>query len=135
MRNKELDRILAALAREVTSRESDLLLNLRDASRIAGAAGSCVSIYYSLLEVLDSRPSAAVPIEQLRLWLERHLNLEVLDDERHQALESLPLHLSGAVDLESFCHRAMDRLRKDRCFSASRLRLQIEFSQSQANCA
>lgn len=134
MRNKELDRILAALAREVTSRESDLLLDLRDASQIAGAAGSCVSGYFVLLEVLATKPAAQVALEELRIWLEEHLKLEVLDDERHQALESMPLHLSGAADLESFCHGAMDRLRQDRCHSAGRLRLQIGFSQNQVTC-
>jgi hypothetical protein len=132
MRYEALDRILAALAGEVTAQESDLLLDLRDASRTAGSAGSCVSVYFTLLEVLEYKPSAKVALEDLRIWLDEHLNIEVLDDERHQALESLPLRLSGAPDLDSFCHVTMDRLRKDRCLSESRLRLQIGFTQNQS---
>lgn len=131
-RDTELDRILAALAREVTAHESELLLEIRDAAASPGSAGSCVSHYFTLLEAMPDKPAALAALGSLRLWLECHLNIEVLDDERRIPLESLPLRLTGAGDLASFCHSAMDHLRNDRCHATMRLRLQIGFSRSEA---
>lgn len=126
----ELDGILATLACEVTPQASDLLLELRDAAASPDQAGTCVRLYFALLESAPDGEVARVTLGQLRKWLENHLKLEVVDEERRLPLENLPLRLAGATNLASFCHGAMAHLRNDRCHSAKRLRIQIGFSRS-----
>jgi hypothetical protein len=127
--NTELDPILASLAKPL-GRLSDTLLDLRQWARSPSCAGSCVKAYFDLVGEAPDAEEAARPLAALRVWLESRLNIRVIDANRADCLETLPLTLAGETDLEQFCLTAMQRLREDRCHGVPHLRLEFGFSQN-----
>jgi hypothetical protein len=126
----ELDRILASLARAEIAGMADKLLDLREWALTPANPGSCVKAYFELVAEAPCNGVLAQPLAELRMWLEGHLSIEVLDASRLTHLESLPLALAGETDLENFCHTAMQRMRDDRCHTAPRLRLEFSFART-----
>lgn len=123
----DLDAILSALARPEMASLSDRLLDLRDCARSPSEAGCCVKIYFELLATAPEGGALDRPLKDLRSWLERHLNIEVLDGFQMQRIERLPLRFQDQSDLESFCRSAMKDFFNDRCHPASCIRMQFAF--------
>lgn len=127
-----LDSVLAGLARPF-GRSSDLLLDLRQWAGDDRRAGSCVKAYFDLFEEATGG-EAARGLAHLRQWLEAELEIAVFDQSRN-CLEVLPLELAGENDLERFCQKVMNRLREDRCHTASEARMILRFKQRHAQAA
>lgn len=120
MNSATIDRALSGI--EPTSSEgADLLLDLRQLLLDQGHPGKCVRCFFGLLGDLR-QPGALRPI---RLWLER--NLEIVVHAKHGELETLPLELSAAGDLEDFCQRAIRTVREDRAYRDRELTLRFRF--------
>ncbi|NJM37946.1 MAG: hypothetical protein HC845_08890 [Akkermansiaceae bacterium] len=50
-------------------------------------------------------------------------------------LEDMPFSLLGYSDLETFCHQAIQKLWKDRCYSGTKIGMRFTFTHSLANAA
>jgi len=120
-----LDSVVAGLARPF-GRSSDLLLDLRQWAGDDRRAGACMKAYFDLFEEAAPGGDAACGLMGLRQWLEAELEIVVFDQSRN-CLEVLPLELAGEDDLERFCHKVMNRLREDRCYAASEVRMILRF--------
>jgi hypothetical protein len=133
-RRVALDSVLAGLARPFP-RCSDLLLDMRAWVGDDRRAGSCVKAYFDLFEDAAPGGEAARGLACLRQWLEAELEIAVFDGDSQKCLDVLRLELAGEESLEEFCHKAMDRLRADRCHGPARVRMAFRFRGEVARAA
>ncbi|MFC7338339.1 hypothetical protein ACFQY0_14190 [Haloferula chungangensis] len=120
MTSSELQQLLASIT-PTTSEGADLLLDLRDLLISQGHPGKCVRCFFGLLGDL-AQPGALNP---LRHWLEENLEVEVRANGRE--IDSLPVRLNRAADLDSFCHEAINKIRFDRSFKDAHIQLRFRF--------
>lgn len=119
----EIDRLLLPLA-PVLAKEADAILDLRELLMSKGHPGKCVRCFFQLFTAAAG--SAAMPqMAPLIAWLEENLEITVRADGKN--LETLPVTLRGAEDLESFCLRSIDKIRFDRGYVARRLNLAFRY--------
>jgi hypothetical protein len=119
----EIDRLLLPLA-PVLAKEADAILDLRELLMSKGHPGKCVRCFFQLFTAAVG--SAAMPqMAPLIAWLEANLEITVHADGKN--LETLPVTLRGAEDLESFCLRSIDKIRFDRGYVARRLNLAFRY--------
>ena len=101
-------------------READCLLQLHEMTAQPHPPGECVRCFYRLLaQADDSRRPALTPLRQ---WIETHIEIAVEADCR-DALR-FPVALEDD-DLESFCQRAMHRVREDTVIDSPIVRLAL----------
>jgi hypothetical protein len=119
---QEIDALLMPLAPSL-AKEADTLLDLRELLMTKGQPGKCVRCFFRLFTAAgsDSLPQ----LTPLRDFLERHLEIAVRADGSE--LETLPVKLRQAEDLEDFCLRSMKQVRLDRTFQAKRVDLAFRF--------
>jgi hypothetical protein len=127
-----LDSVLADLARS-SGRHTDLLLDFRCWAVRRQRAGACVKAYFDLFE--EAPTGAARGLSSLRRWLESRLEIAVLESRSQSCLEVFRLELAGEDSLEAFCHKAMDRLRADRCHCSPEVTLTFRFRENLAQAA
>jgi hypothetical protein len=104
-----------------TSEGADMILDLRQALMSQGHPGLCVRCFFGLLGDL-SQKGALLPLKH---WLENHLEVEVVAGGKE--LEVLPVLLGNAVDLEGFCHSAMETVREDRAYMDRSISLRFRY--------
>jgi hypothetical protein len=120
------DPVLATLA-EPFSRHADTLLDLRACVLNGTRPGRCVACYFSLQESAAERLIAQLC--PLRNWLESHIEV-VASDEAARPIEALPLHLTDADDLETYCRRTMAEFHQNRAYGRSTINLAFRYKQA-----
>lgn len=115
--------VLATLAQPF-KRQADTLLDLHECVQTKTKPGRCVRCYFALHE--NSAESAISRLCPLRTWLEDHIEI-VAHDEEARLLETLPLRLEEASDLESYCHRVMEEFRDNRAYQTSRINIGFRY--------
>ncbi|NJM36601.1 MAG: hypothetical protein HC845_01300 [Akkermansiaceae bacterium] len=123
----KLDHILSELIIPLSD-FADLLLDFRSWAQTGEKAGACVKAYFEMVEAAPENGSAAVSLEDLRKWLESHLEISIMDGLGGRDLETLPCQLGGHAGLQHFCRSAMETVRQDRAWAASQLHLQLRFA-------
>jgi len=118
----EIDGLLLPLA-PVLAKQADAILDLRELLMSKGHPGKCVRCFFQLFSAAGS---AEMPrLAPLIAWLEANLEIAVRADGKD--LETLPVKLRGAEDLESFCLRSIDNVRFDRGYVARRVNLAFRY--------
>ena len=118
--------VLATLAQPF-KRQADTLLDLHECVETRTKPGRCVRCYFSLHE--NSAESAIARLCPLRNWLEDHIEI-VAHDEESRLLETLPLRLEEASDLESYCHRVMEEFRDNRAYQTGRINIGFRYRET-----
>ena len=119
---EEIDGLLLPLG-PVLAKQADAILDLRELLMSKGHPGKCVRCFFQLFTAASS---AAMPrLAPLIAWLEKNLEISVRADG--QELETLPVKLREAEDLESFCLRSIEEVRLDRGYSARRVNLAFRY--------
>lgn len=110
------------------AREADWILSLYEMARgETRHPGKCVSCFYALLGVARGEKRKA--LEPLRRWIEENLEISVQAGERE--LGRLPALLEEP-DLQSFCERAMRRVREDAVIDDPEIALSLRFKRAAA---
>ncbi|NJR42293.1 MAG: hypothetical protein HC767_06170 [Akkermansiaceae bacterium] len=128
-----LDQIVASLAKPLTS-ASDTLLDLRTWAASGEQAGSCVAAYFQLLDEAPREPQVLQDLSNLCQWLDENLSILVFDGTYSALLEDMPFSLLGYSDLETFCHQAIQKLWKDRCYSGTKIGMRFTFHAQPSQC-
>ncbi|MCF3649298.1 hypothetical protein [Synoicihabitans lomoniglobus] len=119
----EIDQLLIEIASPL-SKEADTILDLRAAASAQPHPGRCVMCYFKLLA---AAPSVAVPrLTSLRRWLEARIEIAATRDSG-DVLETMPLDLSTATDLESCCQRTINTILEDRDYRAGAPAVALQF--------
>ncbi len=118
--------VLARLAQPF-KRQADTLLDLHECVESKTKPGRCVRCYFALHE--NSVESAIARLCPLRTWLENHIEI-VAHDEESRLLETLPLRLDEASDLESYCHRVMEEFRDNRAYQTGRINIGFRYRET-----
>lgn len=111
------------------SKEADCLLELFDMTSQPRPPGECLKCFYKLRGRADDRRAEA--LQPLRSWIESHVEITV-EAEPEQTV--FPVLLEEP-DLESFCMRAMTRVREDTVITAPEVRLGLRFRASEGAAA
>jgi hypothetical protein len=119
---EEIDCLLRPLG-AVLAGEADVILDLRDLLMTQGHPGKCVRCFFHLFEAAGA--DGKIHLVPLKVWLERNVEISVSGDG--EELETLPFALNRDEDLEGFCLRAIDHIRMDRGYRASRLQLAFRY--------
>jgi len=126
--NHAFDPVLAHLA-EPFCRQADTLLDLRLCALNKTRPGRCVACYFVLQAAAAER--AIAKLCPLRTWLETHIEV-VASDESACPLETLPLQLGDAEDLEAYCRRTMAEFHDNRVYDATAIKLAFRYKQATA---
>jgi hypothetical protein len=70
----------------------------------------------------------------LRVWLEAHIEAAANDAEG-RLLETLPVDLAAAPDLETCCRYLMDELRQNRAYATPHLALSFRYKTARRQLA
>lgn len=121
---EEIDSLLLPLA-PVLAKQADAILDLRELLMSKGHPGKCVRCFFQLFRAANS--SAMPRLAPLIAWLEANLEISVRADGVE--LETLPVKLHGADDLESFCIRSIEQVRFDRGYVARRVDMAFRYKE------
>jgi hypothetical protein len=125
------DPVLATLAQPF-QRQADTLLDLRECVQSGTKPGRCVRCYFALHQT--AAEAVIGRLCPLRNWLEKHIEI-VAHDADSQVLETLPLRLEEAVDLEAYCHQVMEEFRDNRAYDSARINIGFRYRESAAEAA
>ena len=103
-------------------RQADCLLDLFEMTTQPRPPGECLQCFFKLRAVAPDHQADA--LQPLREWLERHVEITVEANATPAA--TFPVILSEA-DLETFCARAMHRVREDTTIVAPEVRLGLRY--------
>lgn len=126
-----IDPVLAVLAQPFR-RQADTLLDLRECAQTGTRPGRCVRCYFALHQT--AAEAAIARLCPLRNWLENHIEI-VAQDAEARVLETLPLRLEEADDLESYCHSVMEEFRDNRLYDSARINIGFRYRDSAAKAA
>ncbi|MGJ8633175.1 MAG: hypothetical protein ACSHX7_04585 [Luteolibacter sp.] len=129
-----LDQLVSALAPHLP-RHADDLLDLRTMSKSPQLAGSCVRIYFELLEAAPDKPGVATHLAGLRKWLETRMDILVFDQSHSTCIRTIPFSLNGQKSLGDFCESAMHHVRKNIRNPSPCIRLEFSFSRATSPAA
>ena len=104
-------------------RQADTLLDLRTCALSGTRPGRCIVCYFALQNAAAEAVLASLC--PLRRWLETHI--EVVASDALRPLETLPLQLDGADDLETYCRRTMAEFQENRAYDSEEIRLEFRF--------
>jgi hypothetical protein len=121
---EEIDGLLLPLA-PVLAKQADAILDLRELLISKGHPGKCVRCFFQLFSAANSNTAAMPRLAPLIAWLEKNLEISVRADGVE--LETLPVQLRGAEDLESFCIRSIEQVRLDRGYTARRVDMAFRY--------
>lgn len=103
-------------------RQADCLLDLYAMTTDPAHPGQCVRCFYELLTRAKGEHSPA--LQPLRDWIQTHVEIAVKAGG-HPATR-LPVQLED-TDLESFCQRAMERVREDTAIGEPEVILELRY--------
>lgn len=118
-----LENVLVGLGKPLCH-EADTLLDLRECALNRNRPGRCVACYFTLRAA--AKETALDKLAALRHWLETHIEVVACDAEARR-LETLPLHLETACDLEKFCCDVMAEFRDNRAYKSSLIQLEFRY--------
>lgn len=123
--NHAFDPVLAPLAAPFR-RQADTLLDLRACASNKIRPGRCVACYFAL-QAAAAAERAIAKLCPLRTWLETHIEV-VASDEGARPIETFPLQLSEAEDLETYCRRTMAEFHENRVYGATSINLAFRYT-------
>jgi hypothetical protein len=124
--NHAFDPVLAHLAGPFC-RQADTLLDLRLCALNKTQPGRCVACYFVLQAA--AAELAIAKLCPLRNWLEHHIEV-VASDGSARPLETFPLQLADAEDLEAYCRRTMAEFLENRVYDAPAINLAFRYKQA-----
>jgi len=119
----DVDDLLGPVA-EACRGAADDILDLREALMKRSDPGSCLQCYFNIFGVMKEPDPKA--IDQLRSWLESHLEIVACDETEHE-LERLPISLHQP-DMESFCREVMSEFQLNRNYQTASIELSVDFT-------